>query len=187
MPHQYTRVSIICTQCGKGLLIKPSRVGRTQYCSRACRALGIRTHGDTINARSTVEYKAWRAIKNRCLNPLVDAYPDYGGRGITVCAAWKDSFETFLADMGRRPSPNHSIDRIDVNGNYEPDNVRWATWTEQQRNRRSNRLVTYCGVTQCVSAWSDATGIHKHTLRTRLDAGWSVERTLTTPAAKRRT
>ncbi len=78
-------------------------------------------------------------MKNRCMNPNSDDYADYGGRGIEVCDRWRDSFEVFLADMGRRPPDKHSIDRIDVNGNYEPRNCRWATHLEQARNKRPRK------------------------------------------------
>ena len=77
----------------------------------------------------------------RCGNPNDSAFKDYGGRGITVCDRWKESFENFLADMGERPSLEYSIDRIDVNGNYTPENCRWATSKEQARNRRDNRAL----------------------------------------------
>lgn len=85
------------------------------------------------------EYKCWQQIKARCLNPNHKAYPDYGGRGITICDAWKDDFELFWGQVGPRPTPKHSLDRIDNNKGYEPGNVRWATKTEQNRNRRPNR------------------------------------------------
>jgi hypothetical protein len=85
------------------------------------------------------EYAIWTAMKQRCSNPKVKQWKDYGGRGITVCAAWTASFSTFIADVGRRPSPELTIDRIDNDGHYEPGNVQWATRKHQVLNRRRNR------------------------------------------------
>ncbi len=114
----------------------------------------------------------------RCENPRCEAYPRYGGRGIEVCKRWQ-TFENFLADMGPRPSADHSIDRIENDGNYEPGNCRWATDAEQNQNTRSNRLLTYAGRTQPLSVWAREFGIRRETVRERLKAGWDVERALT--------
>jgi hypothetical protein len=81
-------------------------------------------------------YKTWKSMKERCYNPNIKRYKDYGGRGIKVCDRWLSSFENFLIDMGEKPTSQHSIDRIDVNGNYEPNNCKWATSTEQRINQR---------------------------------------------------
>jgi hypothetical protein len=115
---------------------------------------------------------------SRCYNPNVRNYSDYGGRGIQVCAAWRDDFLTFLTDVSTRPSPQHSLDRYpDVNGHYEPRNVRWATRTEQARNKRTSRLITFDGRTQCLCAWADQVGVSEATLRYRLDH-WPLGRAL---------
>jgi hypothetical protein len=100
-------------------------------------------HGEATsgkNKRMSVEYHCWAAMKDRCLNPKQKCFPKYGGRGITICKEWIDDFENFLKDMGRRPSPSHSLDRKDNDGPYSPGNCRWATKKEQGRNRRTGKL-----------------------------------------------
>jgi hypothetical protein len=96
------------------------------------------THGESLNP--TPEYDAWHAMKQRCLNPRNKNFARYGGRGISMCDRWM-KYENFLEDMGRKPSPAHSIDRINNNGNYEPQNCRWATRSEQQQNKRVGILL----------------------------------------------
>lgn len=126
------------------------------------------------------ERAAWHSLKNRCGNPNSSRYSRYGGRGITVCERWF-SFENFLADMGPRPSAEHSIDRIDVNGNYEPSNCRWATAAEQSRNTSRNQWLTLNGKTQCLSDWAKEIGITISTLRERMDRDWSNDQILRPP------
>lgn len=110
----------------------------------------------------------------------------YGGRGIKVCERWMESFANFIADMGARPSEEHSLDRIDNNGNYEPGNCRWATATEQSRNKRNNRLLTVFGETKPLSAWVEDSrcAVSRESLKDRVRRGWDVEKALTTPSAK---
>lgn len=126
----------------------------------------------------SAEYRAWSHMWSRCTNKNVKEYSYYGGRGITICAEWRE-FDNFLADMGQRPSSRHSIDRIDVNGNYEPANCRWATYTQQARNRRSNRIIEFQGERRTLAEWAEAIGLDVRTLHSRLVGGWSLERALT--------
>lgn len=93
-------------------------------------------HGDNRVGKMALEYRAWQGMNTRCYNENFPKYPIYGGRGITVCDQWRTSYQRFLADMGRKPDRLHSLDRIDVNGNYEPANCRWATASAQMQNRR---------------------------------------------------
>ena len=153
--------------------------------SRGVRSCGcLRLKGNpTHGMRRWPEYKVWRSMKERCTNEKHPGFDKWGGRGIRVCARWIDSFENFIADMGRRPSHLHSIDRYpDMNGNYEPGNCRWATWEEQQNNRRNSRLYTLDGLTLSIHQWSRETGIPAPTLWGRINRhGWTLERALTTP------
>jgi hypothetical protein len=119
----------------------------------------------------------------RCTNHNVGQFADYGGRGITVCERWK-SFENFLADMGRRPSASHSIDRTDNTRGYGPDNCRWATKLEQANNKRNNVTIEFNGRSQTVPQWAKELGIAATTLYTRLYAGWPIERALTRKSRK---
>lgn len=137
-------------------------------------------HGHSRKKNWTPEYRAWAHMMNRCVNPKDFGYRNYGGRGIQVCESWK-TFENFLKDVGLRPSPKFSIDRINNNGNYEPGNVRWATKRQQCRNRRGLHLLTYDGKTQCLSDWADEIGSERELIRSRIRSGWSAERALFTP------
>ena len=140
-----SRVACLC-DCGLSVFVRCQslRTGNTQSCGclkieRAQQNLPapIRTHGEAQRGKHTREYRIWIDMKSRCFNPLNKHWNDYGGRGITICDRWMD-FSNFLADMGRRPS-GLSIDRINNDGNYEPNNCRWATAKEQQHNQRKHR------------------------------------------------
>lgn len=125
-------------------------------------------------------------MMERCRNPKADRYFHYGGRGIKVCDSWHD-FAKFLADMGERPSPKHSIERRDNNSGYSPDNCYWATLGEQARNKRTNVMLTFNGETKCRRDWVIQLGIKESTLRDRLKAGWSVEEAFASDTANSNT
>jgi hypothetical protein len=118
-------------------------------------------------------------MKRRCYDPSNPSYERYGGSGVTVCDVWRDSYEAFVAHAGVRPSPQHTLDRIDNDGNYEPGNVRWATKEEQGTNRDTTHMLEFSGETLSIQQWSRRFALHPATIKTRLRLGWSIERTLT--------
>lgn len=132
----------------------------------------------THKKSKTQTYFTWMNMIQRCTNPKNPKYRIYGHRGIRVCERWL-KFENFLADMGERPFKNYSIDRINNNGNYEPENCRWASPQEQARNQTKTRLIKYNGKTQTLMEWAEETGIPHYNLHQRLSKlGWSIERAL---------
>lgn len=132
-------------------------------------------HGHaTKNSRVSTTYVSWSCMKGRCLNPGDSSYDRYGGRGISICRAWQNSFEQFLSDMGERPD-GKTLDRIDVNGNYEPSNCRWATPSEQSKNSRRRRLPMFRGAAMPFDKIAKLTGIREGTLRIWDWRGLSLE------------
>ncbi len=168
--------------CGKvGVLVSRSDLRTGDVGSCGCLRAEVtgarnRTHGESRRSR---EYGVWSNMLTRCRNANSEAYPDYGGRGITVCDRWL-VFENFLADVGRAPSRRHSLDRLNNDKGYESGNCAWRTQKQQCRNRRSNHVVTHGGKTQCVAAWAEELGIAYGTLLYRLKR-WTVEAALATP------
>ena len=117
-------------------------------------------HGGAVNARQNKgdkRYKLWTGIRQRCTNPNAAAYHRYGGRGITMCQRWIDSYTNFIADIGEQPE-GMTLDRIDNNGNYEPSNVKWATRKEQANNRATNVVLTHDGLTMTLKQWAEHLG-----------------------------
>lgn len=142
-------------------------------------------HGEFLgNPKGSPEYHSWAGLKDRCGNPRNKKWKNYGGRGIKVCRRWLESFSNFIEDMGRKPSPAHSIDRKNNDGDYQPDNCRWATPTQQANNQTQNRRITHEGETKTLSQWAKHTGISYGTIQTRLDSGWSIEKSLSTQPRK---
>ena len=122
-------------------------------------------------------YEIYKSMKSRCYNKNEKCYHVYGGRGIVVCDRWLSSVKLFAEDMGPRPSPSHSIDRIDNDGNYEPGNCRWATKKEQSNNNSRNHRIDFMGLNMTIQQWSEYTGIKRATIHSRIKRGCSLEET----------
>lgn len=137
------------------------------------------------DGRLTPEYTAWRHIKERCLNEAHPNWPNYGGRGITVCDRWRDSFEAFLEDMGPKPSPDLTIERLDNDKGYEPGNCAWASRKAQGNNTRKTVHHELNGERHSQSEWGRRTGVPQCTISLRLKRGWSPEEALTRPGGGR--
>lgn len=133
-------------------------------------------HGDAAGRRA-LEYMIWKSMRKRCKNPSDPAFANYGGRGIRVCERW-DDYVNFIADMGPKPSPKHTLDRINNDGNYEPENCRWATRVEQISNRRSTRSLTLSERTQTVAQWCRELDLNYGTVMWRLSDGADAAKAL---------
>lgn len=161
--------------CGREWTVRSSALRRGQT-DCGCQRKRVISHGYAPRGGMTPTYRIWAGILQRCCNPKSSAFKHYGGRGITVCDAWKESFEAFLADMGERPS-GLSIDRRDNEKGYEPGNCEWATNEEQARNRRNNHKLDGETLTEA----SRRLGLNHTAILRRLKRGWSEERAFTTP------
>lgn len=129
-------------------------------------------------------YRAWNMMRERCHNPRCSSYRYYGAKGITVCDSWRKSFAAFYADMGDRPE-GHSIDRIDSNGNYTPENCRWATPAEQSANSSRVNQITHDGITMNMTQWSAKAGLATATVRERMQRlGMTFEEAITAPKSR---
>lgn len=132
--------------------------------------------------KGTKEYTAWLNAKSRCFNKKNISYKNYGARGITMCKRWKESFKNFLHDMGKPQSFNHTLDRIDVNGDYEPANCRWATRDVQSNNKRNNVYLEYNGMKKSITEWEKYLGLKEGVIKARVQRlGWTAEKAITTP------
>jgi len=175
---------------------KDKQRGRFYKCICDCGRLHIGRAGDlkfkrvtscfgcahTRHGKSrTKEFHIWTNMKYRCNNPDSQMYHKYGGRGIKVCVRWNESFKNFITDMGMRPSPKHSIERIDNNGDYTPSNCKWALSIDQMNNRSVSVFYAYNGISKTATQWGREFGLNDVTLVRRIKNGWSMEKALTTP------
>ncbi len=191
--HRY-----IC-QCICGKTKSVARSNLLSGHSLSCSCLRVELHpGRTHGLSSKPIYRVWRAMINRCYLSSVRAFKRYGARGITVCARWRESAANYASDVGPRPD-GMEVDRIDNNGGYwcgkpectecgplgrEP-NWRWATHTQNARNRASNRILTVDGVSKTVAEWAEGLGIHPDVIHSRLGNGWSEHDAVTRPVRAR--
>jgi hypothetical protein len=171
--------------CGAERAIQGSslRSGGSKSCGCLSAELAgdrARKYGGRCEGRSGKEYFAWSTARRRCEDKDNAGWKRYGGRGIAMCPEWRDNFPQFLADMGTCP-PNHSLDRRDNDGPYSPENCRWATWMQQSRNRRTNRLISHEGETLCLTDWAARTGVSPQVIHWRLRRGWSVAEAFSHP------
>ena len=153
--------------------------GNSSSCGKYCARKGLRMKAHPL-------YSCWAGMRSRCYNPAVDGYENYGGRGITICKEWRDDLYQFAADMGPRPAKN-SIDRRDNDGDYCPENCRWATAVTQSNNRRSNRYFTIDGESKTLADWARVSGVKIATVNGRVNKQkWTIEKALSEPVRANR-
>lgn len=174
------RHAVFECECGRRVILCVHNVktGHTRSCgclNDECRGNRVRKHSMSNSAI----YRVHQSMINRCHNPNTKAFRYYGARGISVCSRWRD-FQAFIEDMGI-PASGQQIDRINPNGNYEPGNCRWVSVKQQQRNKRSNRIIQFNGMSLCMAEWAEKTGIPIHVIHKRIKVGWTVDTALTKP------
>lgn len=168
-------------ECGRPMNVTTYALtsGNTKSCGCLRRdnrvALNEERRRSAAGHRARPEYAVWQSMKARCLNKNRKEYPRYGGRGITVCDQWRDSFQAFFDDMGARPSAEYSIERLDNDGPYAPHNCVWATIIEQANNRSNNAVVTVDGQEKSITQWAREAGMTPQGVRWRLQNGWKPE------------
>lgn len=177
-PHGKSRWVCVCS-CGKQIVAQSDNLqtGRTMSCG----------HTSYVHGKSnSPAYASWDAMKRRCYDPKHPSFKWYGGSGITVCDEWKESFDQFLLDMGERPD-GRSLDRIDYNKGYAPDNCRWATQDQQANNTRSNVVICHNGEKRTATQWSILLGGCRQLVSNRINHGWSTTEAVSIPIGHRRT
>ncbi len=175
--------------CGNRSTVFAGSLRNAAIPTRSCGCLQreiTKARNTTHGLHYTYQRRLWQGIKSRCYNPKTPPYKHYGERGIVMADVWLNDLPRFAADIGQRPTPRHSLDRIDNDGPYAPGNVRWATRQQQNRNYRRNHPVTFRGKTLTMTEWGEVMGLKQATIRYRLKCGWSPERALTTPLLRQR-
>lgn len=183
-PRRHVSEWVCRCECGKTRNVPTDKLnsGNTKSCGCLQRDKA-RTLHTTHGMSNTPEWRVWRAMRERC---RIRPHPRYGGRGINVCDRWFNSFADFIADMGRRPTPKHTLERINGEGHYEPSNCKWATWVEQNNNKTGIRKVTINGEADTIANWCRRLGINRDTVSNRIhNLGWSYEDALTKPVKSR--
>lgn len=175
-------------QCDCGAMHEANSSALIRGLTKSCKCLArelTSSRASIHNKSRTVEWSTWQNMKNRCYNEKDASYIHYGGRGIRVCDSWINSFINFFSVMGERPSPEHSIDRIDVNGDYTPENCRWATKSEQAKNKRPVTAIEILGVVKTLNDWSKLSGVNKQTISKRMQSGVTGEALIAPPASNK--
>lgn len=171
--------------CGKEIIVAAGKLrsGHTKSCG--CYAKEVAVISNTTHGlRNHRLYRIWNSMKQRCNNPNIHSYKHYGGRNIKVYEEWFNDFQSFYNwSMANGYQDGLTLDRIDVNGNYEPNNCRWTTYKKQNNNRRNNTLITFNGETHTLAEWREIKGLSQSTLFHRIERGWDIEKMLTTPQA----
>lgn len=165
--------------CGKITRITTGNLRQGRSTSCGCNksksiSLNRARHGETRGGVLTAEFRAWSGMKDRCENPSAEKYPRYGGRGIKVCEKWQ-KYENFLSDMGRKPTPKHSIERVDNDKGYDPDNCIWATAEVQANNKSTTRILVFEGRSQSLTQWAREFGIKRSAMRRLVRNGWPLQ------------
>lgn len=184
--NQWRALQWLCScRCGNIVTVSGAqlRSGKTKSCGcrRAAECRSRTTHGNARRGDATKEYRTWCHMIERCHNKNSVDFSEYGGRGITVCDRWRNSFSAFLEDMGKCPAAKTSIDRKDNERGYEPGNCKWANLHEQANNKRNNRFVTINGVRKLAQQWCDEYGISNVEFYRRVRLGMTDEQAITTP------
>lgn len=178
--RKHPKIPLFLCRCDCGNETKVNKYHLISWHTSSCGCRQKQYAAKRLNSHGKLEtptYRSWYAMLTRCTNKNTKSYHHYGGRGITICDKWMSSFENFLHDMGERPLKK-SLDRIDVNGNYEPDNCRWATALEQARNTRAVRILHFNGISKCVTEWAEIIGISPKVIYSRLQNGIAIEEVL---------